>query len=246
MKSKVVIFTIADRDNMKYAEGLKNSFKKFHPDIDFVIFNEGDIKASNDPMLYYRATPYFGLHLLTEGYGAVVKLDADQVVTGDISHVWEGDFDVATVHNSNPKEMKKLVVQLQGIGPMEYQNCGFVVMKNAEFVKFWLALCLNQNRFLAFQYREQDILNNIIYWGKWKVKFLDAEGQWHGLISRGYEPGMILKDDRLILPAHSEGWPKEDVQIVCWHQAGGNLPIKMNFHTLFKPIVAKWLIQLTK
>ena len=243
--NKVVAFTVADDNNMKYARGLQNSLKKFHPDLEFKIFTSREISQTKDPHIFYRATPYFGLYLMQQGYDTVIKLDADQVILGDISHVWEGDFDIATVNNSNPKELNKIQVGLQGINPMEYQNCGFVVMKNKDFVQFWLALCTTP-RFNAFQFREQDILNNIIFWGRFKARFLDMEGQkFHGLASKGYELQTELRDDKLILPV-IEGYTNEEKQIVCWHQAGGNIPNKMNFNILFKPEIAKWIKNLTK
>lgn len=246
MKNKVIAFTVADNNNLKYAKGLENSFKKFHPDIEFRIFDIEDIKQTNDPFIFYRATPYFGLFLMNQGYDTVTKLDSDMAITGDISHVWEGDFDVGTVNNSNPREFGKIKVALPGINPEEYQNCGFVVMKNVEFVKQWLALCMS-GRFNAFQYREQDILNNLIYWGKWKVRFLDNEenNKFHGLASRGYELQMELKNDKLFLPP-VEGYPGVEKQIVCWHEAGGNQLQKMNFYLRFNPTVARWIKQLIK
>lgn len=246
-QNKIIAFTVAgDPQNLKHAQGLKNSLAKFHPDLEFSIVGPEQIKQTNDPNIFYRATPYFANYLMEQGYDTVIKLDADMVITGDISHVWEGDFDVATVHNSNPREMNKLVVQLQGIGPLEYQNCGFVVMKNIKFVKFWLSMCLS-SRFDSFQYREQDLLNNIIFWGPWKVKFLDRDSdhKWHGLVAKGYEPQMKLVKNKLILPKGE--WPQdEDKQIVCWHEAGGNVPNKMNFSIRFSPKVATWLKNLTK
>lgn len=241
---KTIAFTVADEKNMPYALGLKNSLVKFHPDLEFVIFSDKEIAETNDPHIFYRATPYFGLYLMQQGYECVIKIDADSVITGDISHVWEGEFDVATVHNSNPKELRKVVVALQGIPPLEYQNCGFVVMNNPDFVKYWLALCMSP-RFDHFQFREQDILNNMIFWGTWKTKFLDNSSKWHGLISRGYEPMMELKDGKLVLPKNDQ-WPQEDREIVCFHNAGGNIQNKMNFDILFKPDVSKWIKQLTK
>ena len=246
MKSKRCFFTVADVNNQKYARGLENSFKKFHPDVEFRIFGMEEIKQTNDPMIFYRATPYFGLYLMNQGYDTVVKLDADQVIIGDISHVWEGGFDIATVNNSNPREFKKIAVGLQGINPKEYQNCGFVVMKNIEFVKLWLALCMS-GRFNVFQYKEQDILNNIIYWGTWKVRFLDNEenNKLHGLAGKGYELQMELRDDKLYLPP-VEGYPDVEKQVVCWHEAGGNVPNKMNYYLKFNHTVARWMKQLIK
>ena len=62
---------------------LKNSFKKFHPNDDFILFSDDDIKQTNDNMIFYRAAPYFARKLFDAGYTEVCKLDADTIVLGN-------------------------------------------------------------------------------------------------------------------------------------------------------------------
>jgi len=244
-KQPRIAYTIADNNNLQYANMLENSLRKFHSEkeLPFIVIGEDKIKATRDPKFFYRATPIIANDLLKE-YETVIKLDSDMIITGDISHVWEGDFDVATVQNGNPMESKAYPVGVWDITPGEYFNCGFVVMKSEKFVDHWAKLCFTR-RFDNYQMREQDLLNIMCFYGDYKVRPLDIGEKWHGLVLKGYEPKVILKDDKLILPKGDE-WPRDtDKEIVCWHVAGGNVPNKMNYRIRFNKEVAeriKWLV----
>lgn len=245
-KLKVIAFTIATGEHRKYADKMIKSLRKFHSEEELPIEIVGDeeVEKIKDPHFFYRATPFIGRQLL-EKYDVVVKLDADQIITADISHVWKGDFDVAVVNNSNPKEYQQYPVSVWNIHPLSYVNCGFVVMKNIDFTDHWWKLCVSPH-FNHYQMREQDLLNIMIFYGNYKVKFLDALGKWHGLVSKGYWPKIIMKDGKMVLPDDGE-WPSDgDKEIVCIHWAGGNQPNKMNYKIHFKPEVVKYLDKLVK
>jgi len=247
MKNKVIAVSIADANNMQYFEKMKNSLRKFHTEeeLPLALIGPEQLKENPDPQLFYRATPILGKQFFDLGYDTVIKLDADQVITGKLNHIWEGDFDVAVVQNSNPREAKLFPVSVWDIVPAVYVNCGLVVMKSKKFVQNWMNLCFSPH-FNNYQMREQDLLNILVYYGGYNVKMLDNSNKWHGLIHKGYWIDMKLKDDKLILPKNEE-WPTdEDKEIVCIHWAGGNTPNKMNFNTAFKEDVAKWLNKLTK
>jgi hypothetical protein len=189
-------------------------------------------------MLYM--TPWFAKSLFKK-YETIVRLDSDMIITGDISHVWEGDFDVAVVHNANPREivaqqqMMNKVVGVWDVKPLEeYVNCGFVVMKNEAFVDHWIKICTPEHQ--NYQFYEQDFLNILCYYGNYKVRFLDKEenNKWHGLIAKGYYSEAILKDKKLILPKNSgtelDPWPTDtDKEIVAIHIAGGNQGNKFSY-----------------
>lgn len=243
-KNKVVAFTIADNNNLKYAKMLEKSFKKFHPDIPFEIVGEEQIKTTGDPNFFYRATPFVARDLLKK-YDTVVKLDADQIITGDLSHTWEGDFDLGVVNNSNPREFKKYPVSVWNIHPLSYVNCGFVVMKSRDWVDHWWKLCASVH-FQHYKMREQDLLNIMCFYMPIRVRFLDAGNKWHGLIFKGYEPSIVVRDGKLFLPKNDE-WPTdEDKEIVCWHVAGGNVPNKMKYRLHFSEDVVKFIDKLVK
>ena len=172
-------------------------------------------------------------------------MDCDQIVCGDISELWTTpDVDVMGVLNSNPKEAKTYPVQVWDIHPGEYLNAGLVVMRSEQFIRNWLGLCMGP-RFMNYQFREQDILSILVHYGPYKTKVLDFSSNLWGLSSRQYEPKMILKENKLILPKGEDGYPNEDKVIKVWHRAGGSIPNKMNFHTLFNEEVSDWMDKLT-
>lgn len=245
---KRCFFTIADQNNLKYYEILKNSLAKFTSD-PLILIDEEKIKQLGDPHFFYRATPIIAKALLKD-YDAICKIDADTIITGNLDHIWEGEFDVATVKNSNPKEDKLNPIRLLDIHPLSYINCGFVVMKSKAFINHWLGLCMS-GHFNNYQYREQDLLNLMVFYmsesfgGPYKIKFLDDDNKWHGLVHKGYWPKIVLKENKLILPKNEE-WPTdEDKEIVAIHWAGGNVA-KMNYRLHFQPDVCKRLDELIK
>lgn len=248
---KRCVFIPADKNNMKYAEMFIKSLRKFHSEeeLPVIIIDENKVKQLGDPHFWYRATPIIAKALLKK-YDEVLKADADQLILGNLDHIWEGEFDVAVVRNSNPKEHKNYPIQLLDIHPYSYVNCGFVVMKSPVFVDHWLKLCMS-NHFNNFQYREQDLLNIMVFYmgsqfgGPYKIKHLDDSDKWHGLVSKGYTPLTKMVDGKVILPKNDE-WPTEDKQIVCYHWAGGNTPNKMNHKTIFPDDVSKYIDGLLK
>ena len=234
-KNKIIAFTVADEANEKFYKNLKKSWEKFHPDIELKRYKN----RPNDPHFFYRATPIIAKELMAK-YDTVVKIDADSIVTTDLSHTWKGDFDVAVVQNANPREMDKVEVNVWTIHPLQYVNAGYVVMKSKEFVTHWHAQC-HLPHFNAYQYKEQDLLNIIVFYGNYTISFLDASDKFHGLASKGYEPHMIVKKDKLILPKMDEWASDGDKEICIIHFAGGNDPQKGNYKTMFSPEATKFI-----
>jgi len=260
---KIVAFTIADNKNIEFARRLRNSLRKFHSEeeLPLIVVTQDQVQAQNDPDFYYRATPKIASQLLKE-YETVIKLDADQIIFGPLSYTWEGEFDVAVVQNSNPKDTKDYTVAVWDIDSLSYVNAGFVVMKSKKFVDHWNRLC-HGPVFPHYQMREQDLLNIMVFYGDYNVKFLDQGPKWHGLISKKWEPEMILNEDysdgfgegpdrnerkiipKLILPKNGV-WPaNEDKEIIVVHFAGGNNSAKGKYKIMFNEEVSKhidWLI----
>jgi hypothetical protein len=152
------------------------------------------------------------------------------------------DYDVACVNNSNPRELKKLEILVWNINPLAYVNCGFVAMRNKEFIEHWLGLCYSEH-FYYYRYREQDLLNILAFYGNYKVKLLDQGDSYYGLASKGYWNMIELRDGKLVLPKREE-WPDQDKEIKVIHVAGGNDPMKMNLRPYFKEEVIKHLEKL--
>ena len=237
---------------MQYYEGLKNSLAKFTQD-PLILIDELKIQQLGDPHFFYRATPIIAKALLKD-YDAVCKLDIDQIILGNLDHIWEGEFDAAVVRNSNPREDKVYPVRLLDISPASYVNCGFVVMKSKPFVEHWLKLCMS-GHFNNFQFREQDLLNIMCFYmsepfgGPYKVKHLDDGDAFHGLASKGYWPNVILRDEKLFLPPVIDGevtYPDKEKEIKVIHWAGGAIGGKMNYRLYFQPEVCGFIDGLIK
>ena len=171
-------------------------------------------------------------------------MDADQIVCAPLNHIWEGDFDIGVVQNSNPREFQSYSYQFMNINPLQYVNNGLVVMKNPEFVDHWLSLC-NSPIFTACQMREQDLLN-ILCLQNYNIKYLDASHQWHGLISKGFGPSMKVVDNKIVLPKNEEWNKDEDKEIVVIHFGGGNDPNKGKIRLLYPEEVVKKLEEMIK
>ena len=241
----VIAFSPADEKNMPLFEKMRNSLRKFHSEeeLPLKLIGPGELARISDPMKFYRMTPMIAKDLLDD-YETVIKLDADQIITGKLNHVWEqADYDVACVQNSNPREFKSYPVSVWDINPLLYLNCGFVAMRNKKFVDHWWDLCTSDH-FNNYQMREQDLLNIMCFYGDYKVRLLDMSKCWHGLISKGFWNLIELRGDKLILPKN-EQWPRdEDKEIVCIHIAGGNVN-KDNLGIYFRPEVLRRLTWLT-
>lgn len=250
---KRAYFSIATGPYIQMFEMLKNSLRKFDKDTDFILFGEEDMRQAKDNLILYRAAPYFAKKLFEQGYTEVCKLDADQLILGNLDHIWEGDYDVAVVNNANPKEYKTYPVSVLDIHPFAYVNAGFVVIKGQKFLDHWLKICYSPH-FDTYQMKEQDLLNILVFYcndqlgGPYKIKFLDNSSKWHGLISKQYTATAKLDEANRIILAKNEEWPTdEDKQIVAFQWAGGHqAPDKMKYKLIFPEEVAKYIDTLIK
>lgn len=248
---KIIAFTVADETNKPLAEKMIASFHHFHPGIEVKIFNQDDVGASEN---YYRATPMFAKDLIDE-YDLVLKLDADQIVTGDLNYIFEQEYDVAGVMNFSRSDVKEYgPVSVHDIEPLKYFNCGLVAMKSKRFIDHWWALC-NSYHFYAPQnpYREQDLLNILVHYCDYNVLNLDEYNHnldysaWHGLLSKGEWHKMEIRGDELILPKAEDRYPERDKKIKVMHFAGGQAnKNKMKYRLYCSEQVIEYLDRLVK
>jgi len=251
MKKPVLFITIADDNNLKYARASENSFKKFHSDIPFHIVMGKELKeyVSKDNMFFYRATPILGEKYLDE-YELVVKIDADSIICGDLSYIWNTkDYDIGTVINWNRVDPQKYgFVQGWGIAPVEYMNCGLVAMRNPKFAHEWKNLCFTP-QFDRLQYKEQDLLNVMIYFGNWNCRCFDhGDGPakmnaWWGLIVKGELGRAVVKEEEIIIPKGlgETPFPPVDMTVKIIHFGGGNIANKTNYKIMVNEDVSKRL-----
>lgn len=256
MKKPRIAFTIADANNIKYAQMLEKTVRKFHTEeeLPFHIVQAEELAArlKDDPAFFYRATPTVARDLLYD-YDTVIKIDADSLVLGNLSYVWTAnDFDIGTVLNINRVDPQRYgVVTVANLPPQKYFNAGFVVMKSEAFVEDWYKKCMS-DLFNYYQYREQDLLNLICFFGDYHVRCLDyydmprnAYNFW-GLVSKGEWGHTIMRDGQVVLPRGEDNYPDRDVTLKVIHWAGGNDGIKMNYRAHFPSEVSDYIDTLVK
>jgi hypothetical protein len=253
-KQPVLIFTVADKNNLQYARQMLNSLRKFHPDVPVVLVTDETDKQKlpknvtiedltpylkDDPAFFYRQKPIIAEKYMDE-YELVLGLDADQIITGNLDYIFNTkDYDIGTVINWNRADPQVYgLVQFQGITPVEYFNCGLVAMRSKKFVHDWKTLCFTP-QFDRLQYKEQDILNAMCYYGNWNVRCFDnTDGvakyyAWHGLIAKGELGRAKIEGDNIIIPQGlgDTPFPPTNITLKVIHAAGGNQPDKLNFKT---------------
>jgi len=254
MKKPRVAFCIADDEHKWMLDMFVNSLRKFHTEeeLPLIVYGQKELDAIDDSQKFYRATPLFARKLIDK-YDVVIKFDVDQIVTGKLNYIWErDDYDVGVVINFSRADLKVYgPVTVLTIPPTEYVNCGLVAMRNKEFVDHWWHLC-NTDHFHKLQYREQDMLNIMIHFGRWKVRCFDRYdpvhnyAAWHGLLSKGEWHRTVLVDGELILPKAEDGHPNRDTTLKLLHWAGGKDEKKMNYRPYFTEEVIAWLDKLIK
>lgn len=222
-KGKVCGFVAFDNNNKKYYDRFIKSLRKFHSEEELPIFvwDENKIRSYNDPQFFYRQKPTIGRQLLKK-YDLVIGFDVDQIITGSLDYIINDEsYDIAAPLNWNRVDPHIYgAVTVWNISPTAYLNCGLVAMRNREFVEKWFRLCFS-GHFQSYKYKEQDLLNILAFYFDWKVKNLDAEDHWSGLISKGEMHRFEVKDDKLVCPPNPDGFPNKEMEISVIHFAGG-------------------------
>ncbi len=251
MKKPVCMFTVADQNNLKYYEMIKNSLRKFHSEeelpLKLVTEQELETHLKSDPNFFYRQKPTIAKELIKE-YELAIGADCDQLIFGKLDHIlYDESYDVGTVLNINRVDPPQYgLVSIQGVAPNEYYNAGLVAMRNRDFVQEWLNLC-NSKYFERLQYREQDALNIMAHFGRFNVKCFDsnqANPTYNGLVAKGETIHAQLKDGQVIIPKGEDNYPDRDTVLKVLHQAGGQEK-KMNWRTWFSEDMqeyVEWLI----
>ncbi|MHB9161553.1 MAG: glycosyltransferase family protein [Nitrosotalea sp.] len=261
IKQPVVVVTIAGGNFFNSAVTMLKTLRKFH-DWPVILYTDitDEVKLKQlptnvsvqdlvryleDPMFYYRATPILAEPLL-DSYELVLKLDADQLILGDLSFILETkDYDIGTVINWNrvdPQMYGPVELGRIGIYPAEYFNCGLVAMRNKQFVHTWMVDCFSE-QFNRMQYKEQDILNILCYFANYNVRCFDhGDGvkkyaAWHGLIGKGEWPQAVVKDKKIMVlkGLGDTPFPPADMEIKVAHLGGGSGSKKDNWGAYFSP-----------
>lgn len=234
---KKVCWTAVD-DRLYYPEGthiMVNSFKRFHPDIDLVVFRQDTVdKLFPDKGInWYQAKPYFS-KLLTKDYDLICNIDADTVITGRLSEVFDNtDYDVGAAWNFNDYEN----ASFENITEKMYLQAGMVASTQKVFWDLW-----ERENAKAMDYlrKENDILNLVAYnhpiAKRMRLKIFDEKKDYYGCKSLGREPEFYIEDDKLMCRGE---------QIFAYHFARGNHFPKLDFKNMpLKDEVKNWLYAL--
>ena len=227
-------FTVGDNANVaKFYGGLEKSLHHFHPDAELILFGEDYAKKFNDPNFYPKSKMIIFKELFDRGYEEICGLDIDQIFTGDISDIWEGDYDAGVVGND-----PNYPIGVWDITHPNYYNNGLVVLKSREFAEHWYRLCNTHPLYEHYRYGEQDILNILTStYHNYKVRNLDDGNKIYGEYAKPLWARAEIKDEKII---------NGDKQICVIHWAGGQQGKNANMDILFQEPVVKFIKELTK
>lgn len=230
MDKRRAFYTIADEKYEEEYKRLEKSFKKYNPDAELIRFNGEDARETKDHMIFYRATPHFAKVMFDRGYDEIAKLDSDQIILGNLDHIWEGDYDVATVLNDPTYKIMTWDIE-------PYFNNGFVVIKSQAFAAHWLRLC-HSIHFDRYQFKEQDLLNILASdYMQYKVRCLDLSDKAHGEFAKPFWTKAKVEKDKIMI---------EGKQLLVIHFGGGEGANKGNYKIKFQEDVVKFLDDLLK
>lgn len=211
----ICCFTAVE-DKLFYPEGTHifiNSFKKWHPDIDLIVFRQDTVdklfKEKN--INWYMAKPFFA-ELLENDYRTIVNMDADHIVLDRMTEVFDKtDYDVAMPWNFNDYEN----AAFENITEEMYLQAGMVASTSKEFWAKWRKANSHAMKYLR---KENDIVNLLIYneMPELKLKILDKEKDYYGCKALGREPEFRIEDGKCVC---------RNETVVSYHYArGGQFP----------------------
>jgi len=208
-----VCFTASD-DRLYYPEGthiMINSFKKFHPDIDLVVFRQDTVDKlfAEKGINWYQAKPYFA-ELLFDKYDLIVNMDADHIVLGRMTEVFDNvDYEVGFPWNFNDYENASFA----NISEQMYLQAGMVASTNKEF---WLKWQEMNKEAMEYLRKENDIVNLLVYneMPDLKLKIFDKEKDYYGCKSLGREPEFYIDPEGRTMCRRE--------QVLAYHFARGN------------------------
>jgi hypothetical protein len=217
---KTVFFTLVS-DNYYFPVGtpkMINSFKRFHPNIDLVIFRDDVIRPifKEKGIDFYNAKPTFA-KLLTDKYDLVVNIDADTVITERLEPVLKGNYEVGSVLNYNEYEN----ASFENITEKMYLQAGLIAATKKSFWDDWERV---NGKARSFVRRENDVMNKVIYGQGTKplynLKIFDGDYGYMGCKSLGQEDKFYMEKGKLLLN-------KEPVW--AYHHAKGGVFPKLEY-----------------
>jgi hypothetical protein len=198
MDTKKIVFYTLVSDNFYYpcnVQAMINSFKRFHPDIDLVVFRQDMIdKVFKEKNLnFYMAKPTFA-KILTPHYDLVVNIDSDHIVLDRCEEILKGDYDIGCPINKNDYEN----TSVENITEDMFLQGGMVASTKKEFWEIWEK---ENKKAMDYKCKENDIMNLVIYNNpivkKMKLKIFDKDKDYYGCKSLGREEEFYMKNGRV-------------------------------------------------
>ena len=207
-------------------KGFVNSFKKFHGDIELMVFDQNDMSAQG--VNFFNAKATFG-RILSENYDLVVNIDSDHYCFARFDEILAADYDIACPANFNQTDNLVGIKISSGItgeankcwlvDEIAFLQGGIIASPNKEFWKhFDFATQQHYKKFHCF---ENDILNLVAYLYPYNVKVLDGDCDyrqpehncWYGCSIISKEKNCYIENDKVML---------EDKPVKAYHFAHGS------------------------
>jgi hypothetical protein len=202
-KLKVAAFTIADdKFTHRLANRTKNSFKHYHPDVEFLTYDVadeekilGERRVAGSIPEPFALRPRLASKLLDD-YDIVIYLDADTVVTAPLDEFMEGDYDVAGSLNISDDESN------------DFMNAGVCSVRSKQFCDEWTEAVYRPNAGNS----NQPSFNKLAHSDRYRLKIVDKKDVYYNERSRQYWKDIEVKDFKLYANGR---------QIKVLHWAGG-------------------------
>ena len=209
---KTVFFTLVDDRfyNPVGTPAMINSFKRFHPDIDLVVFRQDmiDEVMAKKGINFYNAKPTFA-KLLSPYYELVVNVDSDHIFLARCEEILKGDYDIGCPINKNDYEN----TSVENVTEDMFLQGGMVASTKQEFWDIWEE---RNKEAMNYKCKENDIMNLVIYnqCDGMKLKIFDKDKDYYGCKSLGREGEFYIKDNKVMCR-------KE--QVFMYHVAKGGI-----------------------
>lgn len=182
--------------------GFMNSFKRFHPDIKMIVFNEHDMKKHG--VNFYNAKATFG-ELLSREYDLVINVDADHYFFDRCEEILQADYDVACPINFNSTDNIVAINVKSGINGAANEQ---TLISVKDFLQGGLIASPNKNFWQHYKYAtdkyygkfvcfENDVLNLVAYLYPYNVKILD-NNCFYGCAIYPFEKECYIDDNKIM------------------------------------------------
>ena len=238
-QEKIVFYTLMTDDYYdKIGTIFINSFKKFHPDIEMVVYRQEmiDEVLKEREIVFEVAKPIFA-KLLVDSYDLVVNMDADTIITGRLEEVLKNDYEVGSVVQLCDICKRGII---ENVTKEMYVQSGMVASRNKRLWDIWEEANIKNMKdfYVKYQFRDQDILNLVWYndpeVSKMKRKVFDKDKDCYGAKFLGREKEFYIEGDKLMCRGE---------RVLCYHHARGPcINDKLQFDKMeFTPGVIKYL-----